>query len=161
MQEKYWNFMVQVKSSINYLDIYAENSYKWDSKINVISAIASSSSIAGWAIWNDFSYIWAFIIASAQVLTAIKDYIPFRKRLKLLRPFTEDMIQLYIKTEYNWYKVSEGQLTESEINALLFSYKKEFASIESKYMKDGILLENSKYMKEADEKTTSYFANNF
>ena len=41
MQEKYWYYMVQVKSSIFYLDIYAERSYKWDRRINAYGAIAS------------------------------------------------------------------------------------------------------------------------
>ena len=37
--------MVQIKAWIFYLDIYAENSYKWDRRINMYGAIASSSSI--------------------------------------------------------------------------------------------------------------------
>lgn len=161
MQEKYWNYMVQIRAWIYYLDIYAEKSYKWDRRIKAYGAIASSSSIAAWAIWRDLSYVWAFIIALSQVLTAIKDYIPFGRRLKLLRSFIEDMNLLYIKIEYDWYKVAQGELTENEINTLLFSYKKEFASIENKHLKEEILLENFEYMKEADEKTNRYFANSF
>lgn len=161
MQEKYWRYMVQIKAWIYYLDIYAEKSYKWDRRINIYGAIASSSSIAAWAIWKDWSYVWAFIIAISQVLTAIKDFLPFGRRLKLLRPFIEDMKLLYIKIEYDWYKVAEGELTEKEINTLLFSYKKEFASIENKYIKEEVLLENSNYKEEADQKNNRYFANNF
>lgn len=161
MQEKYWNYMVQIKASMYYLDIYAEKSYKLDRKINVYGAIASSSSIAAWAIWKDWSYVWAFIIAMSQVLNAIKDFLPFGRRLKLLRPFIEDMKLLYIKMEYDWYKVAEGDLTEKEINKLLFSYRKEFACIENKYLKEEVLLENSNYMKQADQKTNRYFVNNF
>lgn len=161
MQEKYWNYMVQIKASIYYLDIYAEKSYKWDRRINVYGAIASSSSIAAWAIWKEFSYAWAFIIAISQVLTAIKDFLPFGRQLKLLRPFIDDMKILYIKMEYDWYKIAEGELTENEINKLIFSYKKEFASIENKNLKEEVLLENSSYMEEADQKTNRYFANNF
>lgn len=55
--------MVQIKAWIFYLDIYAENSYKWDRRINMYGAIASSSSIAAWAIWKEWSYVWAVIIA--------------------------------------------------------------------------------------------------
>jgi hypothetical protein len=161
MQEKYWNYMVQVKSSVYYLDIYAEQSYKWDRRINVYSAIASSSSIAAWAIWKEWSYVWAIIIAISQVMTAIKVYFPFSARLKLLRPFLEEMKVLYIRMEYDWYKVAEGELTENEINSLLFSYKKEYFDIEGKYLKEEVLLENSKYMSEADHKTNQYFQNNF
>ena len=153
--------MVQIKAWIYYLDIYAEKSYKWDRRINSYGAIASSSSIAAWAIWKDWSYIWAFIIAISQLLTAISDYLPFGRRLKLLCPFIDDMKRLYIKMEYDWYKVAEGEVMEGEINTLLFSYKKEFTSIESKYLKGELLVENLSYMEEADQKTNEYFVNNF
>ena len=63
--------------------------------------------------------------------------------------------------EYDWYKVEGGDLSESEINALLFSYKKEYSHIESKYLKEEILVENEKYKNKADDKTEEYFQNNF
>ena len=52
MQEKYWRYMVQIKAWIFCLDLYGEDSYKWEKRINVFSAIASSTSIAAWAIWQ-------------------------------------------------------------------------------------------------------------
>lgn len=51
--------MVQIKAWTFYLDIYAEDSYKWDRRINIYGAIASSSSIAAWTIWRNWSFIWA------------------------------------------------------------------------------------------------------
>lgn len=83
MQEKYWNYMVQIKAWTFYLDIYAEDSYKWDRRINIYGAIASSSSIAAWTIWRNWSFIWAAIIAISQVLTAIKQYLPFGRKVKI------------------------------------------------------------------------------
>ena len=50
MQQKYWKYMVQIKAWIFYLDVYTEDSYRWDKIINIVVAIASSSSIAAWAI---------------------------------------------------------------------------------------------------------------
>ena len=58
MQEKYWRYMVQIKAWIFYLDLYGENSYKWEKRINVFSAIVSSTSIAAWAIWQQLSFAW-------------------------------------------------------------------------------------------------------
>lgn len=46
MQEKYWKYMVQIKHWIFYLDLYVEDSYKWDKRINIFGVIASSTSIA-------------------------------------------------------------------------------------------------------------------
>ena len=119
MQEKYWRYMVQIKAWIFYLDLYEESSYKWNRRINVFSAVVSSTSIAAWAIWQQFSLLWSIIIAISQVLNAIKVYWPYNIRLKLIASFMEDLKYLYNKMEYNWLKVSNGELTEEEINDLL------------------------------------------
>ena len=115
MQAKYWRYMVQIKAWTFYLNLYIEDSYKWEKRVNVFSAIASSTSIAAWVIWQELSFVWSVIIAISQVLTAIKEFMPYSKRLKFLVPFMEDLKFLYNKIEYNWFKVSEGKLKEEEM----------------------------------------------
>lgn len=161
MQEKYWKYMVQIKAWIFYLDVYTEDSYRWDRIINIVLAIASSSSIAVWAIWQKYSFIWSIIIAISQVLTTIKGFLPYSKRLKMLVPFMEDLKFLYNKIEYNWFKVASGDLSEDEINELLYSFKDEFANIENKNLKEETLLEKDNFREIADRKNDAYFANNF
>ena len=161
MQEKYWRYMVQIKAWIFYLDLYEESSYKWNRRINVFSAVVSSTSIAAWAIWQQFSLLWSIIIAISQVLNAIKVYLTYNIRLKLIASFMEDLKYLYNKMEYNWLKVSNGELTEEEINELLYTFKNEYTGIENKNMKEEILLDNENFKKEADQKTDFYFENNF
>ena len=161
MQEKYWRYMVQIKAWIFYLDLYAEDSYKCDKRINIFGAIASSTSIAAWTIWSQLSYVWSVIIAVSQVLTAIKSFMPYSRRLKILVPFMEDLKFLYNKIEYNWFKVASGELSEDEINELLYAFKDDFASIENKNLKEETLLENNKFKTIADKKTDVYFENNF
>lgn len=161
MQEKYWKYMVQIKAWIFYLDVYTEDSYKWDRIVNIIVAIASSTSIAAWAIWQKYSFVWSIIIAISQVLTTIKAFLPYSKRLKTLVPFMEDLKFLYNKMEYNWLKIASGDLSEDEINELLYSFKDEFTNIENKNLKEETLLENNNFREIADRKTDAYFANNF
>ena len=155
MQEKYWKYMVQIKAWIFYLDVYTEDSYRWDRIINIVVAIASSTSIAAWAIWQKYSFVWSIIIAISQVLTTIKGFLPYSKRLKMLVPFMEDLKFLYNKIEYNWFKVASGDLSEDEINELLYSFK------ENKNLKEETLLEKDNFRKIADRKNDAYFANNF
>lgn len=161
MQEKYWKYMVQIKAWIFYLDVYTENSYRWDRIVNIIVAIASSTSIAAWAIWQKYSFVWSIIIAISQVLTTIKVFLPYSKRLKVLVPFMEDLKFLYNKIEFNWLKVASGDLSENEINELLYSFKDEFTNIENKNLKEETLLENNKFREIADRKTDEYFVNNY
>ena len=161
MQEKYWKYMVQIKAWIFYLDVYTEDSYRWDRIINIVVAIASSTSIAAWAIWKKYSFVWSIIIAISHVLTTIKGFLPYSKRLKMLVPFMEDLKFLYNKIEYNWFKVASGDLSEDEINELLYSFKDEFANIENKNLKEETLLEKDNFREIADRKNDAYFANNF
>lgn len=153
--------MVQIKAWIFYLDIYEEDSYKWDKRINIFSAVASSTSIAAWAIWNQFSYVWSVIIAASQVLSAIKSFMPYNNRIKAIIPFMEDLKFLYNKIEFNWFKVASGELAEEEINELLFTFKNEFTNIENKNLKEEILLNNDSFKETADRRTDLYFQNNF
>lgn len=153
--------MVQIKAWIFYLDLYEEDSYKWEKGINVFSAVASSTSIAAWAIWQHLSFVWSFIIAVSQVLTAIKGFMPYSRRLKMIVPFMEDLKFLYNRMEYNWFKVSSGEVTEEEINEMLYTYKEEFTNIENKNLKEETLPENKMLREKADKKTDEYFKNNF
>lgn len=161
MQEKYWKYMVQIKAWTFYLDLYEESSYKWDKRIKIFSAVVSSSSIAAWAVWNELSYVWSVIIAVSQVLSAVKDFLPYSNRLKVIVPFKDDLKILYNKIEFNWFNVASGELTEEEINKMLFDFKNEFANIENKNLKEEILLDNAAFKEKADEKTELYFKNNF
>ncbi len=161
MQEKYWRYMVQIKAWIFYLDLYGESSYKWEKRINVFSAIVSSTSIAAWAIWQQLSFAWSFIIAISQVLSAIKGFLPYSRRLKSIVPFMEDLKFLYNRMEYTWFKVASGEMTEEEINEILYEFKNEYTNIENKHLKDETLLENEKFKKKSDMKTDAYFENNF
>lgn len=161
MQEKYWKYMVQIKAWTFYLDLYEESSYKWDKRIKIFSAVVSSSSIAAWAVWNELSYVWSVIIAVSQVLSAVKDFLPYSNRLKVIVPFKDDLKILYNKIEFNWFNVASGELTEEEINKMLFDFKNEFANIENKNLKEEILLDNETFKEKADEKTELYFKNNF
>ena len=161
MQRQYWKYMVQMRAWIFYLDIYAENSYKMERRINVFSAVASSTSIAAWVIWEQFSFIWSAVIAVSQVISAVKSFFPYNTRLKIIIPFAEDIKILYSKIEFNWYNVASGELTEEEINTLLFGFKSSFTDIENKYLKEEMLVERLDFMYIADCKTEAYFKKNF
>ena len=95
------------------------------------------------------------------MLNAVKEFMPYSKRLKAIVPFMEDLKFLYNKMEYIWFKVASGEMTEEEINETLYEFKNECTNIENKHLKDETLLENESFKKKADKKTDDYFENNF
>jgi len=159
IQKQYWKFLQQLRFSIFYLIIYSDSSYKWDRRINIFTAIASSSSIAAWVIWDKYALIWSAIIAVAQVINVIKIYLPFSKRLEMIHPFIFDLQALYSEAEYKWFKVANGELAEDEINEDLYQLKTKYNGIEQLYTKANVFVDNKKFKAIANEQTTEFFKN--
>lgn len=161
MQERYWKYMVQLKAWIFYIDEYINISYKWDRRINVFVAITSSSSIAAWAIWNRYSFLWALLIAISQVIVAIKPHLPFSKRIEILSRVSALLQTLFNKADYQWYKTSNGDLSESEINDILFDLKRQYLETVEKELSTISLPEKEALKKIADSKADSFFQNGY
>lgn len=161
MQERYWKYMVQLKAWIFYIDEYINVSYKWDRRINVFVAITSSSSIAAWAIWNRYSFLWALLIAISQVIVAIKPHLPFSKRIEILSRVSALLQTLFNKADYQWYKTSNGDLSESEINDILFDLKRQYLETVEKELSTISLPEKEALKKIADSKADSFFQNGY
>ena len=53
-----------------------------DTALNVILAIASSGSIAGWTIGDEYAIYWGGFIALSQRITAIKPLFPFQHTVR-------------------------------------------------------------------------------
>jgi hypothetical protein len=159
-QEKYWRELDQLKVHIFYLERYLEKTVSIDRAINMFLAITASTSIAGWVIWKDYSFVWGAIIASSQALNAIKTYLPYSKRLKALHGITNDLESLFLSMENNWFHVSEGKLTEEEIHRLHMKYKEKRRQIIQKYLGNSPLPEDNDMLKKAQITAKTYF-NNF
>jgi hypothetical protein len=159
-QERYWKELFQLKVHTEYLEIYLTKTEFRDKAVNMFLGITSSSSICGWAIWQQYSFIWGLIIASSQLVNAIKIFLPYKNRLKSLSGIRHEFNELMIFGEMKWYDVSEGNLTEEDINKLQYEIRNKKISILKKYLGSEVLPENKKYFANAQDLATTYF-NNF
>lgn len=97
---------------------------KWDRNINIFLAIASSGSIAAWAIWKDHPILWSSIIVLSQVITTIKPYFPYIKVIKELNSRCYKIDLLNIEYERFWNKIQRGTLTEDTIEQFYYDHNK-------------------------------------
>lgn len=161
MQNKYWKLMTHYKFSLYYFDEHFYRYTKWDRAIKIFLGIFSSSAIASWVIWQHLSFIWAVIVASSQVITIINSYLPYKNRIKQIAELRSRLIPIYCDVEHKWYKVSEGLLSESEINDLCYNFSKEWSSIADEFFKDDSLPNYKTLINVADMKKNKYFDNCF
>lgn len=151
--------MDELKTNIIYLGLYLEGTQKLDRGIKIFLAIASSSSIALWAVWQEFPMVWGGIIAASQLLNAVKEYLPYQKRAKNIAGLSSDLQDLFLHAEKTWYSISEGMLTEQKIHESWIDLKKRKNTLIKKNLGSETLPQNKKYLTLADEEKVQYFKN--
>ncbi|MBW1616582.1 MAG: hypothetical protein JRJ49_08645 [Deltaproteobacteria bacterium] len=159
-QDRYWRELYQLRAHVNYLELYMEQSEFIDKSVNMFLAVTSSSSICGWAIWNRLSFIWAFIIASAQLVSVVKQFLPYQIRLKAISRILREFEELLTYYEMKWFNVAEGNLTEEEINRLQYEIRSKKTKTLHKHLGVNTLPAKKKLFDKA-EKTATIYINNF
>lgn len=155
-QGRYWQFMYELTSHIYYLQQYLLHYQTIERRIKYFLAIISSSAIATWAIWQKHSFVWAFLIAISQVVSAVKHLLPFAQREKNIRVILPELSLLSSKAELGFYKVVNGQITDEEIHAKTVEFKRKKSDIIAK-LDENALPENDQFLNESEEKTKIYF----
>ena len=123
-QQRFWNELTQFRGQIEYLNLYEVHCERVDRAIKIFLALAANGSIAAWAIWREFSMLWGAIIAASQFLSAIKDHLPFERRLKCVRDLTGKLEAAFVQWEAGWNNLANGELSDEDINARLAELKK-------------------------------------
>lgn len=160
-QLRFWNVLKELKAQEIYLQLYACRDEGIDKTINIILAIASSSSIAAWAIWKELHIIWAILIAAAQVISAIKPFLPYKNRLRAVLELNNKIQILTLEAEIHWYSVSEGLFTEQEIHNLTLDLKDKIVKAEQLCMKNDLLKAHQELKIKAENQADIYFVQNY
>jgi len=158
VQEQYWKELYQLKTHIGFIELQLERAEGIDRTLKIILAIASSSSIGAWVIWNHLSWIWAGIIALSQVVSAINPYLPYKNRIKAYSSLLHELEELMIQAEFKWHAIAEGKLTATEINEARFGIR----AAKQRFLKKNIdttIPTNGKLHDKAEELATVYLEN--
>ncbi|WP_048481421.1 hypothetical protein [Methylotuvimicrobium alcaliphilum] len=160
-QYRYWNTLKELRTHVMYLHDYATHSEWWDKATNIFLALASSSSIAAWAIWKDQQIVWACIIALAQIISAIKPFLPYKQRLGVISELNDKIQEIALECEKKWFDVAEGELTEREIHDLQIELRNKAFNAEKRILKGVILPRKNKILKSAETKADLFLRNNY
>jgi hypothetical protein len=109
--------------------------------------VASSSSIGAWAIWQQYSWVWAGIIAFSQVISAINPFLPYKNRIKAYSSLLHELEELMVQAEFKWHAIAEGELTPSEINKARFEIRAEKIKSLKKHIQTTIPTDNKLHEK--------------
>ena len=157
MREKYWAYYTGTKYELLYFYEYRSDSYRWLKYTESFLAIVSSTSVAAWAVWNQLPLLWAVLIATSQVMTAVKQYMPYSKRVSALNELLPRLDAVLNRIDHDWFRVDKGALTEEQINDLLFSYKKECTDLANQHLTGAYFPEREDLRRAAQGKAECFF----
>lgn len=158
VQGQYWKELHQLKTHIGFIELLLEKSETIDRALKIALAVASSSSIGAWVIWNHLSWVWAGIIAFSQVVSAVNPFLPYKSRIKAYSSLLHELEELMIQAEFKWHAIAEGKLTATEINKARF----EVRATKQKSLKKHIpttIPTDSKLHTRAEEAAIEYLTN--
>ena len=92
----------------------------------------------------------------SQVITAVKEYLPYKKRLNSLSGMSNDLNALAIAMENDWFKVSRGLLTDEEVHDLHMDMKRRKNEATVKNFLNTSLPEDKRSLERADSDTQVY-----
>lgn len=159
-QNRYWDVFSTIKRDAVYINRCHASVESIDRTISIFSAITSSTAIAGWAIWSQYSFVWGAIIAASQVLVAVKPFLPYKARLKALSSLGPDLDSLALTAETDWFKVSRGMLTEDDTYALAMTLKRKSQQAQNKHCKGLSLPESKRHLAFANREAETYMTGN-
>jgi hypothetical protein len=120
----YWHEMTELKIAAFYMCRYRDQIEQWVAALGTIRAIASSVSIAAWAIWRQYAFLWGLVIAVSQVADALRDVFPFAKKHKAASEHAIELNEFFINAQLEWEQIYSGRYDSGQIMNKLHKLRK-------------------------------------
>ncbi len=116
-QDLYWNQLVYVRVSCEYIRRYRDSLGTWMQRFAILRAVASVGALGTWAAVKSYPMVWGGIIAAAQVGDALQGAIPFGRRHQGASSLLMALERLSIDALTEWEDIVAGRLDEAAVIA--------------------------------------------
>jgi hypothetical protein len=158
-QEHYWKEFYRLKVHVMYLELQLGRTEAIDSGLKIFLAVTSTASIGAWAIWKELTVLWAVLIAGSQVINAIRQYLPYKDRLRCISGLINELEELVLIVEAKWLDIVNGDLNDAEIRKALTNLRTLRQRAFRKHFPDKVLPQENALFGIAEQKAQTYFQN--
>ncbi len=139
-----------------YIRLYRDYLGKRVTALGTLRAIASSGSIAAWALWKEHAFMWGVIIAASQVVDALRDVFPFTKKHKAASAHTVTLNSIFIDAQLEWENIFSGRYTDDQIMNRRHKLMRLQHDAERTSFPDGLATRDSLFV-QAEQEAKDYF----
>ncbi len=158
IQQLIWNQLYRTKVHAIYLELLLGKTETIDRSIKIFLAITSSASIAGWVIWKEHDFIWGMLIAASQAINAIRQYLPYKERLKSFSGLARELEEIAIYLELKWLEIAAGELSEKEMRRLYGDVLNKKSSAIQKYFPNNSIPTSDEKLELAENAALAYLS---
>lgn len=155
IRDKVWYFLLDSKTNEFLSGLIVKKYQKMELYSSIILAIATSSSVGAWTIWQKYPTLWVLIIAISQILFVIKPYMLFSKHVKIFNEKKIHWQNLTILIEKLWNDLNQGYIDERLACETLFELKQKSLSFDN-VPDDIIFFKHKKQQNEAELECNIY-----
>lgn len=158
-EQHYWKEFYRLKVHINYIELMLSKTESIDRGLKIFSAITSSSSIGAWVIWKEYAFCWGVLIAGSQILNAIRQYLPYKERLRAYSGLLNELEEICLGVESRWLDIANGDCNVSTIKKALDDLRTRRYRAFKKHLPTTTVPEDGVIFEKAEEKALAYFKN--
>ena len=123
MRTKIWHQMIAARYKAIYLSHFNSFMHRFERLLGMITAVAASGMVGSWVLWRDIPWVWAAIIAIAQLTKALKPRLPFLSDQKLLLEMYVFYQQHHHDWECFWEEMAANKFEEDALRDHYFDLK--------------------------------------
>jgi hypothetical protein len=124
-------------------------------------ALASSTSVGAWAIWEKYPIIWSTIIVASQIATVIKPYFPYSKYVREFNIKCSKVDVIQTELEFLFERKQTAGSTELRVIEKEYMTLKRKINAVLEFSDDLLFVVSEKMEKLADEKLEDYLRINY
>lgn len=156
MRDLYWRKLYKFRFELEYYYLCFSRCLKVRRLIQITTAVVSSAAIGAWVTWTNLAFVWGCIIVISQVVTAIYDVLPIKKRTDALSGLISQAELLYYEIEDSWRKIDIQNYSDEKINTLLTNYEAKWVITCNKALAGDILPQSEKLRDKAERDADAY-----
>ncbi len=160
MRNRIWNNLANIKFKALYTCECSKKSGFWSRTASFLLAITSATGVAAWALWQQHTTTWAFIIGGAQLLQIAIPFIPFLKHETDFLTMSFEFERLYLEYEKLWYAVEEETIEQNAAMETFYKLREREIEIEHSH-KDARCPKPQRWVQKMYEETQVNLSLNF
>jgi len=157
----YWRELGETRASYEYVRLYRDLLRKWIARFAIVRAVATSSAVGGWAVFQSYPAIWAGIIMISQIADVLAQVFSATSHYEAARELVHELDKILIQALTDWEKVRLGRFDDEEIIGLRRNLMKDRSDVAKKCFPKSDLPERESLRRLAERLANAYFQRMF